>query len=713
MEKLFLNILSLSLSAAVIGGILILIHPMTRKHFSKVWNYYVWLILALRLLVPGDIGFSPFHISYSALALGTPELTETEEIKITEAVDAEKESGTTGPEETVKASGTIGAEGEETLSGAAGSSETPFTEKRSFGIKRRIIVYVFGVLWLSGAVTVLFIKLLHYRRLIKRMKASCRPVIDRNVIVTANIVALRLKLEKHVPVYESIHVSGPVTMGLFKPFIVLPAEDRKLGDTALILHHELLHVKRKDLWYKWLWQMIICLHWFNPVLLKISRILSEDCELSCDEQILKQLSDNGKMTYGSILLDTAQKNLDFGETIFLTTLLEEKRALKERLKGIIEYKKQSGLKIFLSLCAMVCVMTLSACGNIIIYADEDGLSENDVYEEEEGSFWDIFVPDEKDFLAWTFPVIDKSKEAYRAYDEDELIKGEDTHDVWQAYYYSGGDKVKCKGLCLNGSDSVYIIHAQKATTVEISSEFELVKGKFKIVQTTPDNNVTVLNETGEANSVTIHLQEGRNAIKMVGQAAKIKNIEISHSAFEKDAVEIYYNEDDEYAHTIIEEIQKGNIDKEKAMDAMVYLEEKEVSEVLKELCKQGITLTPEELEDIFIYGNEELNGRYLEEAIKNKEIPPLNGEMIRCIIYYARSETLAELIILMDPKELTFDVLADCVVYLDESEAGKCLSHYLDQGNSLTYSQYTKIAYYLDKKTRQKIESEMQFQKAI
>ena len=64
MEKLFLNILSLSLSGAVIGGILILFHPLTRKCFSKKWNYYIWLILALRLIIPTNFGLSPFRITY-------------------------------------------------------------------------------------------------------------------------------------------------------------------------------------------------------------------------------------------------------------------------------------------------------------------------------------------------------------------------------------------------------------------------------------------------------------------------------------------------------------------------------------------------------------------------------------------------------------------------------------------------------------------------
>ncbi|MBD5540850.1 MAG: hypothetical protein HDR00_06585 [Lachnospiraceae bacterium] len=708
MEKLFLNILSLSLSGAVIGGILILLHPLTRKHFSKKWNYYIWLILAIRLIIPAGFGFSPFHISYPFSNEGNIVAAEELENGKTAELGMKGTEDGGGVENVAVGEAVESPDTVERLDDVP-RMEIPFAEQRNFRISGRI-VYALGVLWLFGALVAFFTKLVRYRQLIKRTKDSCRPVTDGEVIVTANIVALRLNLQTNVSIYESLQVPGPVTMGLFKPFVVLPVEERRIGDTALIFHHELLHIKRKDLWYKWLWQLILCIHWFNPVLYKIQEILSEDCELSCDEQILKHLSDNGKRAYGNVLLDTAQKNLDFGETVFLTTLLEEKKALKERLKGIIEYKKQSGLKVIASLCVMVMVMSLSACGTIIISGDAAGVSGNSAYatEDDEWSFWDIFKMDEDDFLK-NFPKkFDESGEAYCTYDSDEMIAGVDRNDLWMAYYYNGGDRIKCRGFGFNGSDSIYIIYAKEDTTVEISSEFEIAEGKFKIVYVAPDCSVSVLNETGDSNTVGVQLKKGRNVIKMVGRAARIKNLEVSHSTLDKEAVEnIYYSPEDEYADCVLDDIRQGNIDKEKIWETLCYMDDKTVSEALKELCKQGVTLTKDELEDIFIYGDEKLTGHYLAEAIRNKEIQPLNGEMIRSIMYYMDSDTLAELIMTMDKKELTFDVLTDCIYYLDEKEADSCVMYYMELGNQLTYSQYTRISNWLSEAMRKKIESEM------
>ena len=52
MNRLFLSILSLSLSAALIGMLILLIRPLTGKYFSRKWNYYIWFLVIIRLLLP-------------------------------------------------------------------------------------------------------------------------------------------------------------------------------------------------------------------------------------------------------------------------------------------------------------------------------------------------------------------------------------------------------------------------------------------------------------------------------------------------------------------------------------------------------------------------------------------------------------------------------------------------------------------------------------
>ena len=83
--------------------------------------------------------------------------------------------------------------------------------------------------------------------------------------------------------------------------------------------------------------------------------------------------------------------------------------------------------------------------------------------------------------------------------------------------------------------------------------------------------------------------------------------------------------------------------------------------------------------------------------------------MLRSIMYYTESDTLAELIKTMDKEELTFDILTYVIDYIYQVVDDGCLTYYIQLGNTLTYSQYDRISYCLSDKMRQKIESEMKF----
>lgn len=52
MQKLFYLYLSVSLSASVIIAVLFLCRPLWKRRFSKSWQYYIWLLAVVRLLIP-------------------------------------------------------------------------------------------------------------------------------------------------------------------------------------------------------------------------------------------------------------------------------------------------------------------------------------------------------------------------------------------------------------------------------------------------------------------------------------------------------------------------------------------------------------------------------------------------------------------------------------------------------------------------------------
>lgn len=166
---------------------------------------------------------------------------------------------------------------------------------------------------------------------------------------------------------ESPAVNTPLLLGAVRPVIVLPCGVKDGARLRDILAHELTHVRRHDLLFKWFAAVVTSLHWFNPVMLLVRREIGRACELSCDEAVMRTLDETGRRHYGETLLALAA-HAPKGLGPMAVTLCEEKKQLKERLTCIVKYKRSGPMVLFLSLlmamvvgaCAMVAGVTPAA-----------------------------------------------------------------------------------------------------------------------------------------------------------------------------------------------------------------------------------------------------------------------------------------------------------------------------------------------------------------
>ena len=70
MKEIFLDFLEVSASMAVVIAVIALFSSLIDKKFSSKWKYWVWLFIALRLLVP----ISPdFEIAEQKMELSVPD----------------------------------------------------------------------------------------------------------------------------------------------------------------------------------------------------------------------------------------------------------------------------------------------------------------------------------------------------------------------------------------------------------------------------------------------------------------------------------------------------------------------------------------------------------------------------------------------------------------------------------------------------------------
>lgn len=326
--KLFL---SLSFSGLLLILLLFFCKPLFKNKFSKQWQYYIWLIVIARLLLPFSLKTNFVENVFQKIDNITSQ-TDTilkfkQNIPISEKISIPENSTSTDKETVTETN----------------IQSKPFTQlvRNIFTILTKNI----GTLWIIIAIVLLIRKITIYQSFVNYIKAGQTEVFDIELLERFGELVEQAGIKKAVALYANNLISSPLLIGFFRPCIVLPSTQLSDSDFQYTILHELTHYKHKDMFYKWLVQITICLHWFNPFVYLMSYEINRCCELSCDETVIKKLDDKGKEAYGDTLLNAIKIKGNYKNSLASITLNEGKKLLKERLDAIILVKKKTFLSI--------------------------------------------------------------------------------------------------------------------------------------------------------------------------------------------------------------------------------------------------------------------------------------------------------------------------------------------------------------------------------
>lgn len=158
-------------------------------------------------------------------------------------------------------------------------------------------------LWLSG-VAAGAVRLARDLRAVRRLRRESRPVSDPGLRALFERLRGRLGLERPVELRISDSAPGPLTLGARKPAVVLPAAElHRLSpiELEMALCHELLHVRRRDLWAGWVPQLARHLFFFHPLAALAAREYTLAREAACDAAVVRELGAPLR-SYGRLLL---------------------------------------------------------------------------------------------------------------------------------------------------------------------------------------------------------------------------------------------------------------------------------------------------------------------------------------------------------------------------------------------------------------------------
>lgn len=334
MNEIFLIFLSLSVSGSLIALLLFLLKPVIKSRLSKTWQYYIFLVVVLRLLLPFGPDTSLMGIVFNQV--------EDYAVEGNFTAMRNRDNRLLLPEGT-------------TQEQVAENTVIPSSPGKNI---EKILMSWLWLGWLGPAALLLFRKTASYRHYIRSVKNGCSFIADVHMQDICREICQAMGM-KHTPgLARNEQVAAPMLIGIIQPIIVLPDVDLKDTDMRYIFQHELTHYKRLDIVYKWLVLIALCLHWFNPVLYWINREINRNCELSCDEAVIRQLDKKSKYAYGDMLLSAIKlEKMGPRETVSIT-LSEDTKLIKERLGAIMAYKKQSRIITMLS----VFLAALLICG---------------------------------------------------------------------------------------------------------------------------------------------------------------------------------------------------------------------------------------------------------------------------------------------------------------------------------------------------------------
>jgi beta-lactamase regulating signal transducer with metallopeptidase domain len=209
--------------------------------------------------------------------------------------------------------------------------------------------------WSTAGVALLAWMILRWRQVKNLMQKAAPASNELNELfseakqATGIRAAVELRLTK-----QSL---SPAVCGLFRPVVLLPrslAERLEPGQLRTVLLHELVHLRRGDVWINCLQALIQILYWWHPLLWPANARIRRTREEAVDDTVMLTLRDEAEL-YAPTLLEVAKLSLQRPlVSLGLVGILESRSALRQRIERLVNYRAphKTGLTVmsFLGIC---------------------------------------------------------------------------------------------------------------------------------------------------------------------------------------------------------------------------------------------------------------------------------------------------------------------------------------------------------------------------
>jgi len=197
-----------------------------------------------------------------------------------------------------------------------------------------------------------------------RLKTTQLKEIEREYLMVAERLALKLGIRRKVRIFESFRVDVPVVIGYLKPVILLPAgllSRIPYDQLEIILAHELAHIRRADFLINLIQSLIEVMLFFNPFVWWISQVIRHERENVCDDMALSLTGKGLTLAKALISLSECKKEINNNQAVMYFNKTNTMKRI-ERLFRNPKTKPSNPEKILVSLIAFIVVLVISVTG---------------------------------------------------------------------------------------------------------------------------------------------------------------------------------------------------------------------------------------------------------------------------------------------------------------------------------------------------------------
>ena len=238
---------------------------------------------------------------------------------------------------------------------------SPFGMVLTFPMK--IAYGIAAGVWCIGWLRGMIVRMKEYHGLVVALHGNV-PVDDDKCVKLFEQYKNEYRRKK-VELYQNDLLEVPITVGIWKPKIILPYKSYEEKELHMILRHEINHVEAGDLFWKRLNLLVTFLHWWNPFSYLLLKRMVLRQEMARDRETCEANAYFTMKEYGAYLSGLEMTRED---KVFLSSLGSSQNEIVWRIEALVKGKKTK------KWVAVVSCMTLTVLSVVPSYAAAEGIA---------------------------------------------------------------------------------------------------------------------------------------------------------------------------------------------------------------------------------------------------------------------------------------------------------------------------------------------------